>query len=98
MGWFHGPVERAQPPAGPSIRLRVGFVAAGCLTSPSVAYSQVDAIFKAAAQAANAKRIPLAKLTVEETGMGNVEDKACPRAGAARPFAARPEGGGNIYT
>lgn len=37
---------------------------------------QVDAIFKAAAQAANMARIPLAKMTVEETGMGVVEDKA----------------------
>lgn len=37
--------------------------------------SQVDAIFKAAAKAANAARLPLAKLAVEETGMGVVEDK-----------------------
>lgn len=36
---------------------------------------QVDAIFKAAASAANKARIPLAKLAVEETGMGIVEDK-----------------------
>ena len=36
---------------------------------------QVDAIFKAAAIAANMKRIPLAKMAVEETGMGVVEDK-----------------------
>ncbi len=40
-------------------------------------YSQekVDAIFKAAAMAANRARIPLAKMAVEETGMGVVEDK-----------------------
>ena len=40
-------------------------------------YSQekVDEIFKAAAMAANAARIPLAKMAVEETGMGVVEDK-----------------------
>ncbi len=40
-------------------------------------YSQeeVDAIFKAAAMAANKARISLAKLAVEETGMGIVEDK-----------------------
>ncbi len=40
-------------------------------------YSQekVDAIFKAAAIAANAARIPLAQMAVEETGMGVVEDK-----------------------
>ena len=36
---------------------------------------QVDAIFLAAAEAANRARIPLAKLAVEETGMGVVEDK-----------------------
>lgn len=36
---------------------------------------QVDKIFKAAAQAANKARIPLAKMAVEETGMGIVEDK-----------------------
>ncbi len=36
---------------------------------------QVDAIFKAAATAANCARIPLAKMAVEETGMGIVEDK-----------------------
>ena len=36
---------------------------------------QVDKIFKAAALAANAQRIPLAKLAAQETGMGVVEDK-----------------------
>ncbi|MGN0470967.1 MAG: bifunctional acetaldehyde-CoA/alcohol dehydrogenase [Acutalibacteraceae bacterium] len=36
---------------------------------------QVDKIFKAAAIAANQARIPLAKMAVEETGMGIVEDK-----------------------
>jgi acetaldehyde dehydrogenase/alcohol dehydrogenase len=36
---------------------------------------QVDKIFFEAALAANHKRIPLAKLAVEETGMGVVEDK-----------------------
>ncbi|MFI3166079.1 MAG: bifunctional acetaldehyde-CoA/alcohol dehydrogenase [Bacillota bacterium] len=36
---------------------------------------QVDKIFKAAALAANKQRIPLAKMAVEETGMGIVEDK-----------------------
>ena len=36
---------------------------------------QVDKIFKAAAIAANMARLPLAKLAVEETGMGVVEDK-----------------------
>ncbi len=36
---------------------------------------QVDEIFRAAAVAANKQRIPLAKMAVEETGMGVVEDK-----------------------
>ena len=36
---------------------------------------QVDAIFRAAALAANKARIPLAKMAVAETGMGVVEDK-----------------------
>ena len=36
---------------------------------------QVDAIFLAAAIAADKARIPLAKMAVEETGMGIVEDK-----------------------
>ena len=36
---------------------------------------QVDEIFKAAAIAANMQRIPLAKMAVEEPGMGVVEDK-----------------------
>ena len=36
---------------------------------------QVDKIFQAAAIAANEARIPLAKMAVEETGMGIVEDK-----------------------
>ena len=36
---------------------------------------QVDRIFFAAAMAANRMRIPLAKMAVEETGMGVVEDK-----------------------
>jgi len=36
---------------------------------------QVDKIFEAAASAAAKERIPLAKMAVEETGMGIVEDK-----------------------
>ncbi len=36
---------------------------------------QVDAIFLAAATAASRERLPLAKMAVEETGMGVVEDK-----------------------
>ncbi len=36
---------------------------------------QVDAIFKAAAAAADKARIPLARMAVKETGMGVIEDK-----------------------
>ena len=36
---------------------------------------QVDEIFRAAASAANNARIKLAKMSVEETGMGIIEDK-----------------------
>ena len=41
----------------------------------SYTQEQVDKIFRAAAMAANQQRIPLAKMAVEETGMGVVEDK-----------------------
>ena len=41
----------------------------------SYTQEQVDAIFRATASAANRARIPLAKMAVEETGMGIVEDK-----------------------
>ncbi len=41
----------------------------------SFTQEQVDKIFFAAAMAANKMRIPLAKMAVEETGMGVVEDK-----------------------
>lgn len=41
----------------------------------SYTQEQVDKIFLAAASAANKARIPLAKLAVEETGMGVIEDK-----------------------
>lgn len=41
----------------------------------SYTQEQVDAIFRTAALAANDQRISLAKMAVEETGMGIVEDK-----------------------
>ncbi len=41
----------------------------------SYSQEQVDRIFKAAATAADKARIPLAKMAVEETGMGLAEDK-----------------------
>ena len=44
-------------------------------TIKGLTQEQVDKIFTAAAIAANQARIPLAKMAVEETGMGIVEDK-----------------------
>ena len=41
----------------------------------SASQQQVDKVFRAAAMAANAARIPLARMAAEETGMGVVEDK-----------------------
>ena len=41
----------------------------------SYTQEQVDRIFYRAALAANKQRLPLAKMAVEETGMGVVEDK-----------------------
>ena len=46
---------------------------------------QVDKIFLAAASAADKARISLAKLAVEETGMGIVEDKVIKNHYAAEP-------------
>ena len=51
-------------------RVRAAQRAYACYTQ-----EQVDAIFRAAATAANRARIPLARLAVEETGMGVLEDK-----------------------
>lgn len=49
------------------------------LMSPVISFKnsqeKVDKIFLAAASDANKARIPLAKMAVEETGMGVVEDK-----------------------
>ena len=44
-------------------------------TFATFSQEQVDKIFLAAATAANKARIPLARMAVEETGMGVVEDK-----------------------
>ncbi|MEA4869088.1 MAG: bifunctional acetaldehyde-CoA/alcohol dehydrogenase [Christensenella sp.] len=64
------PIDSVEALEGAFIRLREA-------QSKFAAYTQeqVDAIFLAAATAANKARIPLAKLAVEETGMGVVEDK-----------------------
>ena len=53
----------------------IGRVKAAQVKYAEYTQEQVDKIFFAAAVAANKMRIPLAKMAVEETGMGVVEDK-----------------------
>ena len=64
------PIDSVEAMEGAFIRLR-----AAQTTFATYTQEQVDKIFLAAATAANKARIPLAKLAVEETGMGVVEDK-----------------------
>ena len=64
------PVDSVEAMESAFIRLREAQKAFSTYTQ-----EQVDKIFLAAATAANKARIPLAKLAVEETGMGVVEDK-----------------------
>ncbi len=59
----------------PALEAKLAQVRAAQAQYATYTQEQVDAIFKAAALAANHARIPLAKLAVEETGMGVVEDK-----------------------
>lgn len=59
----------------PALEAKLAQVRAAQAQYAAYTQEQVDAIFKAAALAANHARIPLAKLAVEETGMGVVEDK-----------------------
>jgi hypothetical protein len=67
------PAALSRPPsASPRARL---VVCAACAHQLAPRLLQVDKIFKAAALAANAARIPLAKLAAQETGMGVIEDK-----------------------
>ncbi len=54
---------------------KIAEIRAAQLEFSKFSQEQVDAIFKAAAIAANKMRIPLAKMAVSETGMGIVEDK-----------------------
>lgn len=54
---------------------RIADVRAAQIIYSGFSQEKVDAIFRAAAIAADKARIPLAKLAVEETGMGVVEDK-----------------------
>ncbi len=53
----------------------IASVKGACNEFATYTQEQVDAIFLAAATAANRQRISLAKMAVEETGMGVVEDK-----------------------
>ncbi len=66
------------------------YLTAAPLPPPSL---QVDAIFQAAALAANAARIPLAKMAVEETRMGCVEDKVTKNHFASGARIVRAWGG-----
>ena len=58
-----------------ALQIRMSEIRAAQKVFASFTQEQVDEIFLAAAMAANQKRIPLAKMAVEETGMGVVEDK-----------------------
>ena len=73
------PVDKVERPevvnSVESLKLRLAEVRAAQEKFSQYTQEQVDAIFKAAAMAANKKRIPLAQMAVAETGMGLVEDK-----------------------
>ena len=58
-----------------ALKARMAEVRAAQVLFSYYTQEQVDKIFLAAAMAANRERIPLAKLAVEETGMGILEDK-----------------------
>jgi len=58
-----------------ALKIRMAEVRAAQEIFAEYTQEQVDKIFLAAAAAANRMRIPLAKMAVEETGMGVVEDK-----------------------
>ncbi|MGN0611874.1 MAG: bifunctional acetaldehyde-CoA/alcohol dehydrogenase [Ruminiclostridium sp.] len=58
-----------------ALKIRMAEVRAAQKEFATYTQEQVDKIFQAAAIAANQMRIPLAKMAVEETGMGVVEDK-----------------------
>lgn len=58
-----------------SLEAKIKVVRAAQAEFSKFSQEKVDEIFKAVAIAANKARIPLAKMAVEETGMGVVEDK-----------------------
>ncbi len=68
-------VERQVVDSTEKLMMAIADVRAAQLRYSEFDQKQVDAIFKAAAIAANHARIELAKLAVNETGMGVVEDK-----------------------
>ncbi len=57
------------------LKARIAEIRAAQAEYSTFSQEKLDEIFRAAAIAANRNRIPLAKLAVEETGMGIVEDK-----------------------
>ena len=59
----------------PSLEQALKRVKAAQKKYASYTQEQVDKIFKAAATAANKVRIQLARMAVEDTGMGVLEDK-----------------------
>ena len=67
--------HRNQVDSVESLEKEIAFVKAAQKQYASFTQEQVDKIFFAAAMAANRSRLPLAKMAVEETGMGVVEDK-----------------------
>ena len=67
--------ERIPVDSVENLEKRIDSVRKAQQTFSTYTQEQVDAIFKAAALAANKARLSLAKLAVEETGMGVVEDK-----------------------
>ena len=64
------PVDRVE-----RLEEELALVRAAQKTYAEFTQEQVDRIFFAAAMAAGKMRLPLAKMAVEETGMGVVEDK-----------------------
>lgn len=73
MGAKTEKISRVETPA--DLLARMGEIREAQRIYATYTQEQVDAVFRAAAVAANQNRVPLAKMAVEETGMGLVEDK-----------------------
>ena len=67
--------ERAVVDSVPALEAELRLIKEAQKKYSTFTQEQVDKIFLAAASAANKMRLPLAKMAVEETGMGVVEDK-----------------------